>query len=96
MPAPIVVSAPCGKYLNYGFLLTRAASTLISALVVQDKQKAAIENFMRMVKPGGVLVIDHRNYDEILETGSVPAKNIYYNVSTLYVLGDHTLQQKYA
>ena len=44
-------------------------------------QKVALSNFKAMVKPGGVLLIDHRNYDEILRTGSVPAKNVYYNVS---------------
>lgn len=34
-----------------------------------------------MVKPGGILIIDHRNYDYILETGRAPqGKNIYYQV----------------
>lgn len=45
-----------------------------------ENQKCALTNFMQLVKPGGILVIDHRNYDEIISTGSVPAKNIYYNV----------------
>ena len=36
-----------------------------------------------MVKPGGILVIDHRNYDYIIDTGSAPSQNIYYNVSKL-------------
>lgn len=62
-------------------------------------QKLAFKNFKDMLKPGGILVIDHRNYDEILETGTVPAKNIYYNsnfitdmkVSNLYVNGRPTL-----
>jgi len=31
-----------------------------------------------MLKPGGYLLIDHRNYDYILDTGNSPAKNIYY------------------
>lgn len=46
-----------------------------------SNQKSALKNFMHLVKPGGILVIDHRNYDEILATGLVPAKNVYYNVS---------------
>ena len=46
-----------------------------------QNQKAALENFVAMVRPGGILVIDHRNYDAILDTGRVPANNIYYNVS---------------
>ncbi len=36
LPLSIVLSAPpCGKCLNYGFLLTCAASTLISAFVLK-------------------------------------------------------------
>lgn len=48
----------------------------------QREQKLAIQNFERCVKPGGLLLIDHRNYDNIMDTGSTPAKSIYYNVST--------------
>uniref|UniRef100_T1IMM2 Glycine N-methyltransferase n=1 Tax=Strigamia maritima TaxID=126957 RepID=T1IMM2_STRMM len=46
-----------------------------------DKQKIklALRNFQEMVKPGGLFIIDHRNYDFILDTGRTPAKNIYYN-----------------
>ena len=32
-----------------------------------------------MLKPGGILIIDHRNYDYILKNGHAPKKNIYYN-----------------
>ena len=32
-----------------------------------------------MLKPGGILIIDHRNYDYILKNGKAPKKNIYYN-----------------
>uniref|UniRef100_A0A1B0GJU0 Glycine N-methyltransferase n=1 Tax=Lutzomyia longipalpis TaxID=7200 RepID=A0A1B0GJU0_LUTLO len=48
----------------------------------QRDQKLAIANFERCVKPGGLLLIDHRNYDNILKTGSTPSKCIYYNVRT--------------
>ena len=47
----------------------------------QREQKQAIRNFEKCVKPGGMLLIDHRNYDNIMETGSTPSKCIYYNVS---------------
>lgn len=47
----------------------------------QREQKLAIKNFERCVRPGGLLLIDHRNYDNIMDTGSTPAKSIYYNVS---------------
>lgn len=45
----------------------------------QSDQKLALHNIASMVKPGGILIIDHRNYDYILETGRAPqGKNIYY------------------
>ncbi|XP_002741348.1 glycine N-methyltransferase-like [Saccoglossus kowalevskii] len=61
-----------------------------------SNQKLAFKNFEHMVKPGGIMVIDHRNYDAILDKGSVPqGKNIYYKgtctkdikTSVLYVNG---------
>lgn len=47
----------------------------------QLEHKKAIKNFEKCLKPGGMLLIDHRNYDNILETGATPAKSLYYNVS---------------
>lgn len=47
----------------------------------QRQQKQAIANFQRCLKPGGLLLIDHRNYDYIIETGQTPTNCIYYNVS---------------
>ncbi|XP_071872701.1 glycine N-methyltransferase [Bombus fervidus] len=45
----------------------------------QREQRQALLNFEHCVKPGGLLLIDHRNYDDIIDTGNVPAKCIYYN-----------------
>ncbi|XP_043234564.1 glycine N-methyltransferase-like [Amphibalanus amphitrite] len=45
----------------------------------QDSHRLALRNFATMVKPGGILLIDHRNYDYILDNGRAPSKNIYYN-----------------
>jgi len=45
----------------------------------QHDHRLAIDNFHRLLKPGGLLIIDHRNYDYIIENGSAPTKNIYYN-----------------
>ena len=42
--------------------------------------RLALKNFAKMVKPGGILLIDHRNYDSILDKGRAPTRNIYYNV----------------
>lgn len=47
----------------------------------QRDQKVAIQNFEKCVRPGGLLLIDHRNYDNIMSTGSTAPKCIYYNVS---------------
>ncbi|KFZ65481.1 Glycine N-methyltransferase, partial [Podiceps cristatus] len=45
----------------------------------QGDHKLALRNIASMVRPGGVLVIDHRNYDHILATGCAPpGKHIYY------------------
>jgi len=41
--------------------------------------KVCMRNFAAMVKPGGIFIIDHRNYDYIIENGHAPKKNIYYN-----------------
>lgn len=65
----------------------------------QREQKQAIRNFEKCVKPGGLLLIDHRNYDSIMETGSTPSKCIYYNsqhktdikTSVLYVSGEPSM-----
>ena len=39
----------------------------------------ALANFEKCVRPGGLLLIDHRNFDHILDNGSTPSKSIYYN-----------------
>lgn len=45
----------------------------------QSDQQLALHNIASMVRPGGILIIDHRNYDYILKTGRAPqGKNIYY------------------
>lgn len=41
--------------------------------------KTAITNFHDMLKPGGFLFIDHRNYDHILDSGKTASTSIYYN-----------------
>lgn len=45
----------------------------------QREHEMAINNFYKLLKPGGILMIDHRNYDYILDHGQAPSKNIYYN-----------------
>ncbi|KAL3266523.1 hypothetical protein HHI36_010691 [Cryptolaemus montrouzieri] len=45
----------------------------------QREQKQAFRNFEKCLKPGGFLLIDHRNYDNIIDTGRTNPKSIYYN-----------------
>lgn len=42
--------------------------------------KLAISNFHKMLKPGGILIIDHRNYDHIIKHGALPncSSKLYY------------------
>ena len=47
----------------------------------QANHKLAIKNFHDALRPGGLLFIDHRNYDAILDTGKAPQRNMYYNVN---------------
>ena len=52
----------------------------------------AIKQFYNLLKPGGILLIDHRNYDYILDYGKAPPHNIYYDVmfsnlfNTIFIL----------
>lgn len=46
----------------------------------QENHRIAIRNFHEVLKPGGLLIIDHRNYDAILDSGKAPRRNVYYNV----------------
>ncbi|XP_030763807.1 glycine N-methyltransferase [Sitophilus oryzae] len=65
----------------------------------QREQSKALRNFEKCVKPGGFLLIDHRNYDSIIDTGETASKCIYYNpkhttdirTSVLYVSGKPAL-----
>ncbi len=41
----------------------------------------ALTNFRDCLRPGGILLIDHRNYDNIVCGKKPPMKNIYYAVS---------------
>lgn len=61
----------------------------------QREQMQAIRNFEKCVKPGGLLLIDHRNYDNIMDTGSTPSKCIYYNVSLFTTFQQQIINGKF-
>ena len=48
--------------------------------------RQALSNFERCVKTGGLLLIDHRNYDYAIETGRTPTQCVYYNVMKIQFL----------
>ncbi|CAH2262744.1 glycine N-methyltransferase [Pararge aegeria] len=45
----------------------------------QRTQKMCLRNFAKVLKPGGLLFIDHRNYDAMIDSGATPGHSIYYN-----------------
>ncbi|CAG9562889.1 unnamed protein product [Danaus chrysippus] len=45
----------------------------------QRTQKMCLRNFAQVLKPGGLLFIDHRNYDSMINRGATPGHSIYYN-----------------
>ncbi|KPI91067.1 Glycine N-methyltransferase [Papilio xuthus] len=47
----------------------------------QRTQKMCLRNFAKVLKPGGLLFIDHRNYDAMINSGATPGHSIYYNCS---------------
>lgn len=73
-----------GKMRAYGLchgVQPVLGDAIVSSPGDQSDHKLALRNIASMVRPGGVLVIDHRNYDHILATGCAPpGKNIYYKV----------------
>lgn len=72
-------------YIGTGFdaviCLGNSFAHMLDSYGDQREQRLAIKNFEHCVRPGGVLIIDHRNYDNIMDTGLTPVKSIYYNVS---------------
>lgn len=76
-------------YIGEGFdaviCLGNSFSHLLDTYGDQRAHKQAFENFRKCLKPGGLLVIDHRDYEPILKAGDTSEtqyhNNVYYNVS---------------
>ncbi|XP_074039901.1 glycine N-methyltransferase [Leptinotarsa decemlineata] len=79
-------------YLGNGFdaviCLGNSFAHLLDNFGDQREQMQALRNFEKCVKPGGLLLIDHRNYDDIIDSGSTATKCIYYN--SLHTTGIRT------
>lgn len=70
-----------GGRLVLGVLSRHSLCALSGSSGDQSEHRLALKNIANMVRSGGLLVIDHRNYDHILSTGCAPpGKNIYYKV----------------
>jgi glycine/sarcosine N-methyltransferase len=41
-------------------------------------RRAALAEFYALLKPGGLLILDQRNYDALLDHGIQPRHNVYY------------------
>lgn len=71
-----------GQHVNRDFdaviCMGNSFAHLPDELHNQEKQELAITNFREMLRPGGILIIDHRNFDYIVANGKSPSKNIYY------------------
>ncbi|KAF7269457.1 glycine N-methyltransferase [Rhynchophorus ferrugineus] len=84
-----------GEGFDAVICLGNSFAHLLDSFGDQREQKQALRNFEKCVKPGGFLLIDHRNYDSIIDTGKTATKCIYYNpkhttdirTSVLYVSG---------
>lgn len=74
-----------GEGFDAVLCLGNSFAHMLDAFGDQREQKQAIRNFEKCVKPGGLLLIDHRNYDNIMDTGATPSKSIYYNVSSIHI-----------
>lgn len=72
------IVAPPGGF-DAGVLLGNSFAHLPDFHGDMRDHKKCMENFVKLIKPGGIFIIDHRNYDYILANGRAPSKNIYYN-----------------
>ena len=52
----------------------------------QREHHVAITQFYSLLKPGGILLIDHRNFDSMLSQGNASKNNIYYDVRYLNII----------
>ncbi|XP_045479372.1 glycine N-methyltransferase [Harmonia axyridis] len=68
-----------GKGFDAVICLGNSFAHMLDSYGDQRDQKKAMMNFKKCLRPGGILLIDHRNYDDAIETGYTSAKSVYYN-----------------
>ncbi|CAH0397396.1 unnamed protein product [Chilo suppressalis] len=68
-----------GKLFDAVICLGNSFAHLLDDDGDQRGQKMCLRNFAQCLKPGGLLFIDHRNYDAMINSGATPGHSIYYN-----------------
>ncbi|XP_014298915.1 glycine N-methyltransferase-like [Microplitis demolitor] len=79
----LTLSKDIGHLIGDGFdaviCLGNSFAHIHDAYGDRREQKQALENLKMCLKPGGFLLIDHRNYDHLLNGGVAPTKCVYHN-----------------
>lgn len=70
------------KKFDAAICLGNSFSHLLDKTKSQENHKKALKNFKNSLKKKGILIIDHRNFDYILENQKAPISNIYYDGKT--------------
>ncbi|XP_071486086.1 glycine N-methyltransferase-like [Diadema antillarum] len=65
----------------------------IDTMPEMPSYRQCVTNFKRMLKPGGLLLIDHRNMDSILDRGFAVNKNVYHKNDTVERLSTKILEK---
>lgn len=78
LPQDIEQFAPNSKF-DAVICLGNSFAHLLDEYGDQRMQKMCLKNFAACLKPGGLLFIDHRNYDSMIDSGATPGHSIYYN-----------------
>ncbi|CAB3222695.1 unnamed protein product [Arctia plantaginis] len=78
LPSDIETFLPGTKF-DAVICLGNSFAHLLDEYGDQRMQKMCLKNFAKCLKPGGLLFIDHRNYDAMIDSGATPGHSIYYN-----------------
>ena len=75
-------------YAKFDAILCLGSSILhlVDSLPDLALYRKCLTNFKKYLKPGGLLVIDHRNIDSMLDRGTVVNKNVYHKVCYYFTI----------
>ncbi|KAL4707125.1 hypothetical protein ACJJTC_011252 [Scirpophaga incertulas] len=78
LPTDVAAFLP-GKQFDAVICLGNSFAHMLDEDGQQLGQMRCLKNFAQCLKPGGLLFIDHRNYDAMINSGATPGHSIYYN-----------------